>query len=100
VAENSSAILQNLIDRLRGGDLEARRELLQRSYNRLLRIAAVVVHEDFPAHRLFDCTIMGFLPGGDHPDARAKSETGQPPGVVRDRTPRKLAGWIRRGDLT
>jgi hypothetical protein len=52
VAENSSAILQDLIDRLRDGDLVARQKLLQHSDNRLLRIAAVVVHEDFPAHRL------------------------------------------------
>jgi RNA polymerase sigma factor (sigma-70 family) len=51
VAENTSADLQDLIDRLRGGDLEARRELLQRAYNRLLRIAAAVFHEDFPTLR-------------------------------------------------
>ena len=48
VAENTSADLQDLINRLRGGDLEARGELLQRAYNRLLRIAAAVFHEDFP----------------------------------------------------
>jgi hypothetical protein len=48
VAENTSDDLQDLIDRLRGGDIEARRELLQRAYNRLLRIAAAVFHEDFP----------------------------------------------------
>jgi ECF sigma factor len=51
VAENTSADLQDLIDRLRGGDREARRELLQRAYNRLLRIAATVFHEDFPTLR-------------------------------------------------
>jgi RNA polymerase sigma factor (sigma-70 family) len=51
VAENTSADLQDLIERLRGGDMEARRELLQRAYNRLLRIAAAVFHEDFPTLR-------------------------------------------------
>jgi RNA polymerase sigma factor (sigma-70 family) len=51
VAENTSGDLQDLIDRLRGGDIEARRALLQRAYNRLLRIAAAVFHEDFPALR-------------------------------------------------
>jgi hypothetical protein len=51
VAENTSADLQDLIDRLRGGDLEARRELLQRAYDQLLRIAAAVYHETFPALR-------------------------------------------------
>jgi RNA polymerase sigma factor (sigma-70 family) len=51
VAEDSSDELQNLIDRLRGGDLEARRELLQRAHNRLLRIASAVFHDDFPALR-------------------------------------------------
>jgi RNA polymerase sigma factor (sigma-70 family) len=51
VAENTSADLQDLIDRLRGGEVEARRELLQRAHDRLLRIAATVFHEDFPALR-------------------------------------------------
>jgi RNA polymerase sigma factor (sigma-70 family) len=47
--ENTSADLQDLIDRLRGGDRDARQELLRRAQNRLLRIAAAVFHEDFPA---------------------------------------------------
>jgi RNA polymerase sigma factor (sigma-70 family) len=51
VAENTSADLQDLIDRLRDGELEARRELLQRAYHRLLRIAGTVFHEDFQALR-------------------------------------------------
>jgi RNA polymerase sigma factor (sigma-70 family) len=49
VADNTSADLQHLIDRLRAGDVEARRDLLQRAYSRLLRIAAAIFHEDFPA---------------------------------------------------
>jgi RNA polymerase sigma factor (sigma-70 family) len=51
VAENTSADLQGLIERLRDGDLEARRELLQRAYHRLLRIAGTLFHEDFQALR-------------------------------------------------
>jgi RNA polymerase sigma factor (sigma-70 family) len=51
VAENTSDDLRDLIDRLRGGDIEARRELLQRAYNRLLRIAAAVFHKDFSTLR-------------------------------------------------
>ena len=51
MADNTSADLQNLIDRLRGGDDAARRELLERVYNRLLRIAARIYHDDFSALR-------------------------------------------------
>ena len=43
--------LQNLIDRLRRGDDSARRELLQRAHDRLLRIAATLFNEDFPGLR-------------------------------------------------
>jgi RNA polymerase sigma factor (sigma-70 family) len=47
----SSADLQDLIDRLRRGDESARRELLQRAHDRVLRIAAKIVQEDFPGLR-------------------------------------------------
>jgi RNA polymerase sigma factor (sigma-70 family) len=51
VAENTSTDLQDLIERLRNGDLEARRALLQRAYNRLLRISATLFYEDFEGLR-------------------------------------------------
>jgi RNA polymerase sigma factor (sigma-70 family) len=51
VTENTSAELQELIDRLRRGDDSARRELLQRAHDRLLKIAATLFHEDFPGLR-------------------------------------------------
>jgi RNA polymerase sigma factor (sigma-70 family) len=45
---DTSDDLQDLIDRLRRGDTAARRELLQRAHDRLLRIAAAIFKEDFP----------------------------------------------------
>jgi RNA polymerase sigma factor (sigma-70 family) len=51
VSHDTSADLQNLIDRLRRGDDSARRELLQRAHERLLRIAATLFNEDFPGLR-------------------------------------------------
>jgi RNA polymerase sigma factor (sigma-70 family) len=51
VSHDTSAELQNLIDRLRRGDDSARRELLQRAHDRLLRIAATLFNEDFPGLR-------------------------------------------------
>jgi RNA polymerase sigma factor (sigma-70 family) len=51
VSHDTSAELQNLIDRLRCGDDSARRELLQRAHDRLLRIAATLFNEDFPGLR-------------------------------------------------
>jgi RNA polymerase sigma factor (sigma-70 family) len=48
VTGNTSAELQVLIDRLRRGDDSARRELLQRAHDRLLKIASTLFHEDFP----------------------------------------------------
>jgi RNA polymerase sigma factor (sigma-70 family) len=51
VNDDSSADLQNLIERLHRGDDTARRELLQRAYDRLLRIAATIFKEDFPGLR-------------------------------------------------
>jgi RNA polymerase sigma factor (sigma-70 family) len=49
VADDTSTDLQLLIDRLRRGDAGARRELLQRAHDRLLRIAATIFRQDFPA---------------------------------------------------
>jgi RNA polymerase sigma factor (sigma-70 family) len=48
VADDTSTDLQNQIERLRLGDRHARRELLQRAHDRLLRIAATLFREDFP----------------------------------------------------
>ena len=49
MAENTSSDLQDLIDRLHRGDGGARRELLERAHDRLLRIAATIFEQDFPA---------------------------------------------------
>jgi RNA polymerase sigma factor (sigma-70 family) len=51
VTGDSSAELQDLIDRLRGGDDKARRELLERAHDRLVRIAATIFKQDFPGLR-------------------------------------------------
>ncbi len=45
---DTTADLQDLIDRLRRGDDSARAELLTRAYHRLRRIAASMYHRDFP----------------------------------------------------
>jgi RNA polymerase sigma-70 factor (ECF subfamily) len=49
VTDDTTTDLQLLIDRLRRGDDSARRELLRRAHDRLLRIAATVFRQDFPA---------------------------------------------------
>jgi RNA polymerase sigma-70 factor (ECF subfamily) len=49
VTDDTTHDLELLIDRLRRGDDGARRELLQRAHDRLLRIAATVFRQDFPA---------------------------------------------------
>src|SRR5262245_36502374 len=49
VADDTTTDLQLLIDRLRRGDDAARRALLQRAHDRLLRIAATVFRQDVPA---------------------------------------------------
>ena len=51
VTDDTSAELQDLIDRLRGGDDKARSELLERAYDRLVRIAATIFKQDFPGLR-------------------------------------------------
>ena len=48
VVGDTSADLENLIDRLRRGDATARRELLERAHDRMLRIAARIFQDDFP----------------------------------------------------
>jgi RNA polymerase sigma-70 factor (ECF subfamily) len=48
VTSNSSADLQDLIDRLHRGEPTARSELLQRAHNHLLRIAKSIFEKDFP----------------------------------------------------
>ena len=50
---DDSALLQGLLDRLRGGDREARRLLLERACERLRRLAGRMLHGSFPelAHR-------------------------------------------------
>jgi RNA polymerase sigma factor (sigma-70 family) len=47
--EEGSAALQGLLDRLREGDHEARRLLLERACQRLRRLAGRVLHGSFPA---------------------------------------------------
>jgi RNA polymerase sigma factor (sigma-70 family) len=51
VTSNTTADLQNLIDRLRRGDPAARYELLQRAHSHLLRIAGSIFEQDFPGLR-------------------------------------------------
>src|SRR5262245_43765365 len=41
-------ILQGLLSRWLGGDESARRELIDRAYGRLRKLAAVILNEDFP----------------------------------------------------
>jgi RNA polymerase sigma factor (sigma-70 family) len=48
---DTTADLQDLIDRLRNGDDSARRSLLERVYHRLRRIAAAMLQRDFPRLR-------------------------------------------------
>ena len=43
--------LVDLIERLGQGDVAARRRLLERAHERVLRIAATIFHEDFPKLR-------------------------------------------------
>jgi RNA polymerase sigma factor (sigma-70 family) len=46
--EDSSALLQGLLDRLRQGDREARRLVLERACERLRRLAERMLHGSFP----------------------------------------------------
>jgi RNA polymerase sigma-70 factor (ECF subfamily) len=49
VVDDTTTDLQLLIDRLRRGDDAARRELLRRAHDRLIKIAGKVFQQDFPA---------------------------------------------------
>jgi RNA polymerase sigma factor (sigma-70 family) len=51
VTSDTSADLQDLIDRLQRGDPAARHELLQRAHSHLLRIAGSIFEQDFPGLR-------------------------------------------------
>jgi RNA polymerase sigma factor (sigma-70 family) len=46
---DDSVVLQGLIDRLQQGDREARRQLLERAYDRLRRLANRILADSFPA---------------------------------------------------
>jgi RNA polymerase sigma factor (sigma-70 family) len=46
--EDATVALQGLLDRLRAGDREARRLLLERAYERLRRLAGRILHGSFP----------------------------------------------------
>jgi RNA polymerase sigma factor (sigma-70 family) len=48
---DTTADLRDLVERLRSGDDSARRQLLDRVYHRLRRIAASMFHKDFPRLR-------------------------------------------------
>src|SRR5262252_1326491 len=48
MGEDSSVALQDLLDRLRQGDREARRLLLERACERLRRLAGRMLHGSFP----------------------------------------------------
>jgi RNA polymerase sigma factor (sigma-70 family) len=50
MSSDTTANVQDFIERLRRGDMSARAALLERIYHRLRRIAAAVLHRDF--HRL------------------------------------------------
>jgi RNA polymerase sigma factor (sigma-70 family) len=54
LSDNTTAQLQQLIDRLRAGDDFARWELLERAHNRLRGVASKIL-EDFPRLHTEDC---------------------------------------------
>jgi RNA polymerase sigma factor (sigma-70 family) len=51
MAEDTNQDLQTLIERLRRGEADARRELIGRAYERLRRLAGAMFHRSFPALR-------------------------------------------------
>jgi RNA polymerase sigma-70 factor, ECF subfamily len=51
MTDNQTAVLQRLIDRMRRGDDEARRELIDRAYERLRHLSAVILRRSFPRLR-------------------------------------------------
>ncbi|HET6572581.1 MAG TPA: sigma-70 family RNA polymerase sigma factor [Fimbriiglobus sp.] len=48
MSNEQSALLRSLLARCEGGDESARRELIDRTYERLRRLAAVILNESFP----------------------------------------------------
>jgi RNA polymerase sigma factor (sigma-70 family) len=49
--EDNTAVLQSLIDRMRQGDPQARRDLLERAHGRLRKLASRILSDSFPALR-------------------------------------------------
>jgi RNA polymerase sigma-70 factor (ECF subfamily) len=47
MTEDRTAVLQVVIDRMRSGDIEARRELIDHAYERLRRLSAVILRKSF-----------------------------------------------------
>jgi RNA polymerase sigma factor (sigma-70 family) len=48
MTDDQTAVLQRIIDRMRSGDGEARRELIERAYERLRHLSAVILRRSFP----------------------------------------------------
>ncbi len=48
MTDDRTAVLQHFIDRMRSGDAEARRELIDRAYERLRHLSAVILRKSFP----------------------------------------------------
>jgi RNA polymerase sigma factor (sigma-70 family) len=48
MTEDETAVLQRIIDRMRTGDEEARWELIDRAYERLRQLSAVILRRSFP----------------------------------------------------
>jgi RNA polymerase sigma factor (TIGR02999 family) len=48
MTDDRTAVLQQLIDRMRRGEDEARRELIDRAYERLRHLSAVILRKNFP----------------------------------------------------
>jgi RNA polymerase sigma-70 factor (ECF subfamily) len=51
MTENQTVVLQQLIDRIQRGDDDARRELIDRTYERLRHLSAVILRKNFPRLR-------------------------------------------------
>jgi RNA polymerase sigma factor (sigma-70 family) len=76
---DTTADLQNLIDRLQRGDDSARGELLARAYQRLRRIASTLFHRDFPG--LKDRHDLESVVDESWPRLMRALETARPPTV-------------------
>jgi RNA polymerase sigma factor (TIGR02999 family) len=51
MTDDQTAVLQRIIDRMRSGDEEARRELIDLAYERLRHLSAVILRRSFPRLR-------------------------------------------------